>query len=149
MACSYKWVTICAELFTIAIWMDVPNSHLPLGSLRGWLLATGEGRQKSTAKSGLASKSAQHLDALPQSRRLVVRAHSGTHSGSSQLTDSDKVGSCSRLMARPRYTMVWHGASNDVCGMSVEEAMWSVAVGEAMRWTILVLAQSLPPDTQT
>ena len=35
--------------------MDVPNSHLPLGSLRGWLLATGEGRWKSTAKSGSAS----------------------------------------------------------------------------------------------
>ena len=36
--------------------MDVPNSHLPSGSLRGWLLATGEGRQKSTTKSGSVSK---------------------------------------------------------------------------------------------
>ena len=44
------------EIFTITVWMDVPNSHLPSGSLRGWLLATGGGRWKSTAKSGLASK---------------------------------------------------------------------------------------------
>ena len=35
--------------------MEVPNSHLPLGSLRGWLLATGECRWKSAKKSGLAS----------------------------------------------------------------------------------------------
>ena len=55
MACSYKQVTICTELFTIAVWMGVPNSHLPSGSLRGWLLATGEGRWKSATKSGLAS----------------------------------------------------------------------------------------------
>ena len=55
MAHSYKWITICTELFTITVWMDVPNSHLRLGSLRGWLLATGEGRWKSTTKSGLAS----------------------------------------------------------------------------------------------
>ena len=31
--------------------MEVHNSHLPSSSLRGWLLAIGEGRQKSTAKS--------------------------------------------------------------------------------------------------
>ena len=55
VACSYKRVTICAELFTITVWMYVPNSHLPVGSLRGWLPATGEGRRKSAAKSSLAS----------------------------------------------------------------------------------------------
>ena len=56
MACSYKQVTICTELFTITVWMDVPNSHLLLDSLRGWLLATGEGRKKSAAKSGSEPK---------------------------------------------------------------------------------------------
>ena len=57
--------------------------------------------------------------------------HSGAPSGSSQLTDSDEEWSCSHLMAGPRYTRVWHSVSKDVCGASVDEAMWSVVVGEA------------------
>ena len=51
MARSYKRVTIYTELLVIAVWKEVPNSHLLSGSLRGWLLATGEGRQKSTLQS--------------------------------------------------------------------------------------------------
>ena len=59
-------------------------------------------------------------------------AHSGTPGGNSRLTDSDEEWSCSRLMAGPRYARVWHGALNNVCGASMNEAMWSAAVGEAI-----------------
>ena len=131
MAHSYKRVTICTELFTIAVWMDVPNSHLPLGSLRGWLLATEEGRQKSTIKSGLVSNRhgvwMHYLNA-----EVGGMAHSGAPSGKSQLTDSDELGSCSCLMVGPRYSRVCYDTSNDICGMSMEETMWSVVVGEAI-----------------
>ena len=58
MACPCRQVTIYAKLFTIAIKMEVPNSHLAYSSLRGWLLAAWEGRQKSFTKS--SSESKQH-----------------------------------------------------------------------------------------
>ena len=91
MVCSYKWVTIYTELFTIAVWIDVPNSHLPSGSLRGWLLAIGEGRQKYATKSGLASNWCgiwmHYLKA-----ELGSAAHSGAPVRSSWLTDSEKNG---------------------------------------------------------
>ena len=34
----------------------MPNSYLPFGNQKGWLLAIGEGRQKSSVKSSSASK---------------------------------------------------------------------------------------------
>ena len=143
MAHSYKWVTICAKLFTITVWMDVPNSHLPSGSLRGWLLATGEGRQKSATKSSSASNWhgiwMRYLKA-----EVGGTACSGTPSGSSQLTDSDEEWSCSHLTARPRYTRVWHGASNDICSASMEEAVWSVVAGEATGGQSLSLPKVYP-----
>ena len=70
--------------------MDVPNSHLPSGSLRNWLLATGEGRWKSAAKSGSASK--RHgiwMHYLKVEVSGMVR--SGTPGGRSLLIDSDEV----------------------------------------------------------
>ena len=79
--------------------MKVPNSHLPSGSLRGWLLATGEGRWKSTTKSSLASK--WHSIWICYLKADVGgAAHSSDPGGRSQITDSDEAGSCSHLMAR-------------------------------------------------
>ena len=108
MAHSYKWVTIYAELLTITVWMEVPNSHLPLGSLKGWLLATGEGRWKSTAKPGLVSnRQGIWMHYLKAEVGGMVRT--GAPCRSSQLTDSDKEWS---------YPTFWLG--RDVLGSSVE-----------------------------
>ena len=52
-------------------------------------------------------------------------------------------------MAGPRYTRVWRGASKDVCGASIVEAMWSGAVGKATGGQSFFLAQSLSQDAQT
>ena len=143
MARFYKWVTICAELFTIAVWIDVLNFHLPLGSLRGWLLATGEGRRKSTTKSSLASN--QHSIWMQCLKAEVGgTAHSGTPSRISRLTDYNVLGSCSRLIAGPRYTRVWHSALNDVCGASVDEAVWSTTAEDAMGGHSLSLPKVCP-----
>ena len=129
MARSYRQVTICAKLFTIAVWMDMRNFHLPLGSLRGWLLATGEGRWKSTAKSGSASKWCGIW--MHYLKACGGAACSGAPGRRSRLIDLDELGSCSCFMAEPRFTKVYCSASNNVCCTSNEAAVWSAAVGEA------------------
>ena len=109
VAHSYKRVTILLPNFLPSpIWMDVPNSHLLSGSLRGWLLATGEGRQKSAAKSSSVSKW-QGIWTCCLKTEVSSAAHNGTPGGRSRLTDLDKVGSCSCLTAGLRCTRVCHG----------------------------------------
>ena len=109
--------------------MDVPNFHLPLGSPRGWLLAMGEGSQKSTATYSSAFKQCgvwmHYLKA-----DVGNAAHNGTPSGRSQLFDLDEF-SCSHLTAGLRCTRVWCNALKDVCSAFNVEAMWSAVVGEA------------------
>ena len=131
MACSYKQVTIYTKLFTIAIWMEVSNSHLLSSSLRGWLLATGKGRRKSATKSGSASN---HCGVWTWCLKAEVggAVHSGNPGRISRLTDSDVLGSCSCLTARPSCTRVWHGALNDIFGASMDKAVWSMAADDTI-----------------
>ena len=109
--------------------MEVTNSHLPSGSLRSWLLATGGGRQKSTAKSGLASKCYGiwmcYLNADVGSTACNI-----SPSERSWLFDLDELGSCSHLTARPRCTRVCYSILYNACGASDKGAVWSVVVGE-------------------
>ena len=125
--------------------MQVPNSHLPSGRLRGWLLATGEEVWKSAAKSGLVSKwhgiwtHCLNID-------VGSAACNGASGGRSQLCDikSDKVGSCSHLTARPRSMRVSHGTSNNAHGASDKGAVWSVVVGEATGGCFISLSMFCP-----
>ena len=71
-------------------------------------------------------------------------AHSGAPGGSSRLTDSDEEWSCSNLTAGLGCTRVWRGASKDVCGASVDEAVWSMVVGEATGGQSLSLPKVCP-----
>ena len=71
-------------------------------------------------------------------------ACSGTPGGISRLTDSDELGSCSHLTAGLRCTRVWRGALNDVCGASMDKAMWSTAVEDAMGGQSLSLPKVCP-----
>ena len=111
VAHSCRQVTVCVEFLTIAIWIEVPNSHLISGSLRGWLLAAGDGRRKSTAKSGSASKwhsiwmHCLRVDA-------GSKAHNGTPGRIPRQCDvnSDEFGSSYHLMVGPRYTRASHDA---------------------------------------
>ena len=119
------------------------NSHPLSSSLRGWLLATGEGRQKSATKSSLASNQLGIWICYLKAE-VGSTGHSGTPGGSSRLTDSDNEWSCSHLTAGPRCTRVWHGTSNDVCGVCMDEAVWSVAVGEAVGGQSLSLPRVCP-----
>ena len=115
--------------FTIAVWMDVPSSHLPSSSLRGWLLATGEGRQKSATKSCSVSKwYGIWMHYLKADGSMACNGAPGRRS---QLFDSDELGSCSHLIAGPRWSRFWHSASNIVFGISNIEAIWSAAATEA------------------
>ena len=75
MARSYKLVTTYAKLFTIAVWMEVPNSHLPSGSLRGWLLATGEGRCRNPPQSPSRHPVVKAVWTCDASKQRLVARH--------------------------------------------------------------------------
>ena len=123
--------------------MDATNSHLPLGSLRGWLLVTGEGRWKSATKFGLVSKRCSIWMSYLKAEVGGV-ACSGTFGGRSRPTGSDEEGSCSHLTAGLRCTKICHSASNNVCGTSIKEAVWSVVVGEATGGQLLSSSKVCP-----
>ena len=110
--------------------MEVPNSYLPSGSLRGYLLATVEGKWNSTAKSSSASKW-YSIWTHCLSTDVGSIACNSTHGRRSQLCDLDKVGSCSHPMAGQRYTRASYSASNNAHITSKEGATRSATVGKA------------------
>ena len=120
--------------------MDVLNSHLPSGSLRAWLLATGKGRQKSTNKSVSASKWCGIWTSCLKAEGGGT-ACSNAPSRRSWLCDinSDEVGSCCHLIVGLRGTKAFHGISKNACGTSAEVTGWSaLAEKTAGGWSMFM-----------
>ena len=134
MAYSCRWVTIYAKLSTIFVWMDIPNFYLPSGSLRGWPLAVGEGRQKSAVKNDSVSKLCS-IWTCCLNAEVGGAVYSGASGQRSQVYDInlDEVGSCSCLTVGPWYTRAAYGTSNNACGTSVEVASGSTILEETAR----------------
>ena len=92
---------------TIAAWMVI--SHLPSGSLRGWLIGEGKSRQKSTLKF----------------KQCRVCTHCLRGTSSLKSINSDECWSCSHLMVGPKGTRASHGAFNNACSISNEVATYT------------------------
>ena len=112
--------------------MEVPNSHLLFSSLRGWLLAAGEGRWKSATKPGLSAKW-HRIWTCCLSADVGSALHNSAPSRRSQLynVNLDKVGSCSYLTVGLRCIRASCGTSNNARNASDEGATWLARVGEA------------------